>query len=209
MTKRATLAALAVNQRENGHLVRRTTSRHPSALFAANESLVDLHGAASAAHRRQSALAHRFADTVRHEPSGLEGDAENAVELVAGNALLAASDQVHRLKPEAHSNLAVLKNGADLHGEGLAALVALVRANPGALALHLGNALHAATVRADGAVRPKARLNVSVGRFFVVEMRGGQIRHGRLRFVGTTLTETVGTSSIITPLKLGWGLALR
>jgi hypothetical protein len=49
-----------------------------------------------------------------------------------------------------HGNVAGLEDGPNLHGEGLAALVALVSANPGALAAHLGNALHAAAMRADG-----------------------------------------------------------
>ena len=41
-----------------------------------------------------------------------------------------------------------------IHGEGLAALVALVNADAGALALHLADALDAAAMRANRAVRP-------------------------------------------------------
>src|SRR5690606_10274067 len=133
--------------------------------------------AAIAAERGHIVAAHRLTDTVRHEPSGFEGDAKDTVKLVARNALLAARDQIHRLQPKAHRNLAVFKYGADLHGERLAALVALVRANAGGLATHLADALHAATVRADRALRPDALLNVRVSRFFVVKVRGGKVRH--------------------------------
>ena len=61
------------------------------------------------------------------------------MKLVARNALLAASDQVHRLKPQPHGNVRGFKDGADLDGEELAALVALVRANAGGLAAHFTN----------------------------------------------------------------------
>ena len=61
-------------------------------------------------------------------------------------------------KPDIQRDVAGLENGPDLHGELGAALVALVRADAGALALHLGNALDAAAFRADGTIRPDARL---------------------------------------------------
>lgn len=82
----------------------------------------------------------------------------------------APRDQVHRLKPDAHGNFAVLKDGADLHGEGFPALVALVGAHPRRLALHLADAIYPAAMGAHGTVRPNPRLNVSVGRFFVMKV---------------------------------------
>lgn len=66
--------------------------------------------------------------------------------------------------------MAGLEHGSDLHGEGLAALVALVGADPGALAAHLANALEGAALWANGAVRPHASLDPSVGGGLVVEM---------------------------------------
>ena len=50
--------------------------------------------------------------------------------------------------------MAGLEDGADLHGEGLAALVALVSAYAGALALHLGNASGAIAMWANRAFGP-------------------------------------------------------
>src|SRR5260221_12271237 len=74
----------------------------------------------------------------------------------------------------AHRYVRCFKDGANLHGERFAALVALVSPNAGALAAHLGNALHAAAMRADGAIGPEASLNESVSCFFVVEVLIGQ-----------------------------------
>lgn len=51
-------------------------------LLAADDGLVDFDHGAVTAHRRQSNGLHRQPDTVRHKPSGLEGHAEGARELV-------------------------------------------------------------------------------------------------------------------------------
>ena len=186
------LATVAVNQRQNRQLVAGALLDAATSLEA-DVGFVNLNRAAVRTERgSEIAGTHRFADTVRHKPRGLEGDTENAVKLVARKALLAPGDQIHRLKPDVHRNLAVLKDGADLDGERLAALIALPQARAGGLALELADALHAAAMRADGAIRPQPRLNVSVGRFFVVKVRGGKVRHGRLRFVGTYLRRTSG-----------------
>jgi hypothetical protein len=122
-----------------------------------------------AAHGLLADNAHRFADTVRHEPSGLEGDAQTAVKLVARNALLAGAQKIHSLQPKSHRNVAVLKHGSDLHAERLAALVALINAWTGALALKLTDAIRAAAMRADRAVRPHAGFNPGVSGGFVLE----------------------------------------
>ena len=65
--------------------------------------------------------------------------------------------------------MALLEDGADLDGEGLLAVVALVHADPGALALQPVDLLGAAAMRADRAVRPQLRLDVVIGGFFAVE----------------------------------------
>ena len=90
-----------------------------------------------------------------HEPRRLEGEPQGAVKLVAADALLAAGDQVEGLQPQAQRNVAVLEDGADGHAELLAAGVALVEAEAGALPCHLGDALHGAAMGAHGAIRPK------------------------------------------------------
>src|SRR5262249_19690945 len=71
-----------------------------------------------------------------------------------------------------HRHVARLENCAHLHRERFAALVALVRANAGALAAHLGNALKAAAVRANRAFRPHPGFNPGVSGGFVVEAFG-------------------------------------
>src|SRR3954463_1036840 len=106
------------------------------------------------------------------EPSGFQAHAKGPMDLVGANALLGRRHKRHRLYPKVHRNVARLEHGSDLHGKGLAALVALVGADPGALALHLGNALDAAAMRTDGAVRPNAGFHPLVGGGFVVEWLG-------------------------------------
>src|SRR5581483_11559490 len=100
-----------------------------------------------------------------------EGDAQGPVKLVRTDPLLRSGNEIHRLKPNVHGNVAGLEDGPDLDGEGLPALVALVRADSGGLAAHLANAIEAAAMRADGAVRPNARLNVGIVCLFAVEVR--------------------------------------
>lgn len=50
---------------------------------------------------------------MRHEPAGLEGDANGSVKLVAADALLAPGEQIHCLKPDAQRDVRCLKDGAD------------------------------------------------------------------------------------------------
>ena len=96
------------------------------------------------------------------------------MKLVRGNPLFAAGNEEDRLQPDVHLDMAGLEDGPDLHGEGLAAVVALVDADPGALALHLAILLHPATVRAYRTARPDAGFHEGVGGFLVVEVRGGK-----------------------------------
>jgi len=49
---------------------------------------VSLYGLAFATKRAKATFAHRFADTVSHEPCSLEGNAKGAVQLVGTDALL-------------------------------------------------------------------------------------------------------------------------
>ena len=145
--------------------------RGPRIDLLAEVGFVGLDHLAHPAKGFKHAFAHRLPDAVRHEPGGFQGDAQGAVKLVRADALLARPDQVDGLQPMPHLDVAALKDGSDLHGEGLAALVALVEADPGALAAHLADALHPAAVRADGAVRPDPRLDPLVSGLFVVKAR--------------------------------------
>ena len=100
------------------------------------------------------------------------------MKLVAADALLAGAHQVDRLQPQVHGNVAGLKDGADLDGEGLAAAVALVSTDAGRFAAHLAGALRFAAVRASPTVRPDARLDIGIRGFFIVKLGAGQDGHG-------------------------------
>ena len=63
-----------------------------------------------------------------------------------------------------------LEDGTDLDSERLAARIALVGAHAGAFAFQLADALKAAAVRADRAIRPNTSLYELVGGLFVVEI---------------------------------------
>ena len=91
---------------------------------AADVGFVHFDDLAAAAHRAQAANAHRFTDTVRHEPRRLVGDLQGPVELMGGNALL-AGDVIrwNRLQPLVQGDLGLLKHGADRYRELLPALL--------------------------------------------------------------------------------------
>ena len=151
--------------------------------LTSNEGLVALDELAFAAKRpaivAESEIGHRFADTVREEPRGLQADAENAVQLVGTHAFLAGCHQVHRLQPDMQLDVAGLEYGADLDSERLAAGVALIDPDPGALALEWPAFVDDAAVRAWPTICPQPRLNEPIGGFFTVKMWGGKDgRHG-------------------------------
>src|SRR5215204_5524210 len=112
-----------------------------------------------------------------HEPCGFEGDAKRPVKLVTADPLFRRAQQEHRLEPYMQLDMAGLNDGADLDGEGLAAGIALVNADPGALALQRTALVEHAAMRADAPVRPDVRLDESVGGFFAVVLRLGQDGH--------------------------------
>src|SRR5262245_77229 len=125
------------------------------------DGFVDLHDAAATTHWIKRARTHRLPNPVRHEPSRLEGDPHHAVQLVAGDALLGGAQQGNGLQPHPHRDMAVLENGPDLHGGGVAAVPALVETYPGGLALERGDAVEPdlSTARAHGTVRPQMSLH--------------------------------------------------
>lgn len=70
----------------------------------------------------------RVAQAVGHEPSGFLRHAKVFSELRAGDALLVRSDKPDREHPRTQRDFAVLKDRADLDGEPLATVAALVSA---------------------------------------------------------------------------------
>src|SRR5580704_6004498 len=113
--------AVAFDQAQNDVLVADALALR-FALHLAVESLVGLYSPASAAHGPHAGNSHGLSEPMRHEPRAFQAHAQDAVKLVAANALLAAGHQDHRLQPNPHGDMAGLEYGPDLHGEGLAAL---------------------------------------------------------------------------------------
>ena len=171
-------AATALNQGNHGALVA-VAAPLGAALFAADIRFVGFHDGTFAAHRLHADSAQRLAQTVRHEPSGLYGHAEGAMQLVAADTLLAGAHQMHGLEPQVHFDMAGLEHRSDLGGKGLHAGVALPQTNARGLATKFADALSAAVaMRADWAIRPDARFEESKSSFLVLEMLGGEDRLG-------------------------------
>jgi hypothetical protein len=159
------------------------------AFLSTDKGFVGLHNFASAAHGLDADNPHSFTQAVRHEPSSFQGDAQSPVKLIAADAFLAGAQQVYGLDPKPHRDVAGFENGPDLHGELFAALIALVKADAGRIASHLSNALSAATMGADRAIRPHMRFNPSVSGDFVVKGGGfddGFGHFGRFPFENQT-----------------------
>jgi hypothetical protein len=170
------------------------------ALYPPEVGFIRFHDLASPAHGLDADRPHGLPDTVRHEPGSLEGDAQGAVKLVAGNALLGRAQQVHRLDPETHGDVAGFEDGPDLDGELLAALVALVQPDPGGAAGHLADALDPAAMGANRPLRPHMGFNPSVSGGFVVEGLGFDHRFGhdtRFPFMIQGYPAGLGLSSTI------------
>lgn len=154
------LAGVAVDQRQHLHLVvPRAADGLPS--LPADERFVTFDDAAASAERNgQIASPHGLAKPVRRKPSGVDGAAERAGQLVAGNALLAAAKQVRGLKPLVQLQVSGLENRALGAAELALAVVALPQAKAGAALLVLYpfqsvNAVHSSAMRASRAFRPQ------------------------------------------------------
>jgi hypothetical protein len=94
---------------------------------------------------------------VHHEPCGLVGDFERAVQLVGAEALLARIEQMDREPPLAEGYLGPLENGADRDRE--LALAAIAEIQAGAMAVLLARDLGhiiagSAAMGANGPVGP-------------------------------------------------------
>lgn len=174
----ATRASAALYESEDHVFVSPSGSALGLPFKAADEGLIHFYDFASAAHWSHTDNTHGLTDAVSHEPCGLEGHAQGAGKLVAADALFAGAEQVHRLKPQVHRNVAVLENGTHFDRELLPALVALVEADPSRLTGHLADAFDTPAMRTNRAFRPYAGFNPSDSGGFVLEDFGGQDRIG-------------------------------
>jgi hypothetical protein len=150
------------------------------------KGFVNFYDFAWTAHWSQFASAHRFANAVSEVPSGFHAALKHALDLAGGDALLAGAHQVDDLKPKVQRQVRRLENGAHAHGEGLAALIALIETLAGGLSGQFLNPLTIAiaAMMANRAVRPKARLNVSEGFVFVLKVRSieNRVSHSDLSY---------------------------
>ena len=155
--------ALALDQRKDRHFVGWRQESFAGRL-AAHVGLINFDGDASAPEpvREDAAIfGHGFADTMAKKPSGFHAAIEHALDLPGRDAFLAGAHQVDDLEPQVERQVAILEKRAHADREGLLAGVALVQPRPGRLAIQAANAGGFATVRANGAIRPQTRLDVS------------------------------------------------
>jgi len=172
----ATRAALPLNESKDRVFVAPSATALALAVNSSDESFVSFYGFARAAHRGHADNAHGFTDTVRHEPCGFESYAKGSVKLVARNSLFGRAKQIHRLKPQVHRDVAILKNGADLHGELFAALVALVEANAGRFTGHLADPVEPPAIEGKPDLATHTDLNPREAGGFGLRNLGGQNR---------------------------------
>jgi hypothetical protein len=199
----ATGGTATLNEGQNCILVAPSGAAFWLSFLPSYEGFVGFHNFASTAHRLDTDNTHSLPQTVRHEPSGFQGNTQSPMELIAADALLAGAQQIHGLDPKPHWNMARFEYGPNLYGELFAALVALVQANPSRVSAHLADALGAAAMRADRAVRPHVGFNPGVSGGFVVEGVGfddGFGHGGQFLFVNQSYRMALGLSTIISPL---------
>jgi hypothetical protein len=81
---------------------------------------------------------------------------------------------MHGLEPQAQRDFTGFEHSAHGHQERLSAVIALVDTRPDGLTLQLADAIDAAAVRANRALRSHPGLQVSKSRLLIVEMFGVQ-----------------------------------
>lgn len=156
------------------------------AFLAADESLVGLNRSSSAAHRRQIARPHCFADTMAKEPSGFHAARKHPLNLVGRNAFLAGAHQVNDLQPKMQRQMGTLENGSLPNGELSLAFIALAQAKASSLALHESNALRiaVAAMRANWPVWPQLVFDIFESGFLGLKLRCVEngIGHGEISY---------------------------
>lgn len=130
--------------------------------------------ATGSAHRGESAVAHRFADTVSKKPRSFHAVNEHPLNLPGANPLLACAHKMDDLKPKVQRQMRGLENGPHADREWLTAFIAFAKAEARALACQFMDTLRvsAAAMRTIWAMRPKLALDIGESGFFILEMRG-------------------------------------
>jgi hypothetical protein len=104
--------------------------------------------------------------------------------LASCDPFFAATKQMDDLQPKMQRQMTILENSSHSHSEGFLAGVALAEAGAGGLAVQATDALGLSTMRANGTIRPKLRLDIGEGGFLGHELRGGQngVGHGKISY---------------------------
>ena len=187
----ARLPAVTVDQRK--HFVFVMIAAHLAFVLAAlfhvvaDEGFIDFDSAAIGTERSELAIAHRFTNSMAHEPSRFKGDSKSAVQLIRADTFFAGRDQEDRLQPEPHRDVTRLKNGANFDGKRLAAVIALVHANAGAFASKFLVAFNTAAMWAYSATRPNTGFYEDVSGLLIVELGLG--KNGFARVNSPTMEE--------------------
>jgi hypothetical protein len=169
-------ASATLDESHDGVLVAPASATFGLAFLATDKSLVNFDHFASTAHWLNADDPHGLADAMPEEPSGLHAAAKHSLDLPSRNAFLAGAHQVDDLEPQVQRQVAILEKGAHADRKGLLAGVAFVEARARRLAIQRTDARRAATERANGAVRPKPRLNVCESASFGQEL--GFVQNG-------------------------------
>lgn len=119
--------------------------------------------------------AHCLTDTHRQEPGALVGDAEHAVDLVAGHALLAGGHQPEGHQPLGERDFAALHDGANRDGELLAAVAAQTQAALCGGATEARAMFAAVAERANRAIGPALRFKEGAGLGLIVKNGVGDV----------------------------------
>jgi hypothetical protein len=164
--------ATALNQAEDlsgGALMRLATGLRRFA----DPSLISLDSFASATNRASAAAAaHHFADAMPKEPRSFHATAEGALQLARRDAFLGRANEVDRLKPDMHRDVAGLEHAAHADGERLAASAAIPQTGASGFTLRARCFADRAAVRANRAVGPHLLFDVFESGVFVGEARG-------------------------------------
>src|ERR687887_1650950 len=135
--------------------------------LAARDGLVALRLAAIA-RRGQRPGMQRFLDAMRHEPRRLVAHFKDALELSRADRLLRAAEQIDRLQPLVHPDVAVLEDGANANRELPAARSALFET--GARLAKVVNLVAVAAMRADRSMRPQHRFQFGNSGGFIAKV---------------------------------------
>jgi len=173
---------VALDQGQNRRFRRDAT--FPVRSLAADEGFITFNNLVLPAKRVgdiNPQFGHRLANAMPEKPCGFHPTLESALKLPGADPLFRGTEQIDRLEPDPHRDVARLKNRADLDGEWLTAGIAFVESDPTSLSPQPADLLRGrAAVRADWAIRPEPRFDVTVSGFFAMKMCDRKVTlHGR------------------------------